>query len=124
MALSIPEMNILRERYKFYRRKQKFNESHENFAHDIQKLSESCQFGDFKDYLIRDHFIFGLHDERICLAIVDNGGDPSINELIEFCQFMETQNEAIGQTMGNYSSHTNDGEFGCFIDSSQTKYLF
>lgn len=87
------EVNILLERYHFHHRKQKTNETLEEFPDEVCRLAESCEFGDQKEWLVRDHVLFGLEDKQICLEIVAQGGDPSIQEVIELCESVKQSRE-------------------------------
>lgn len=82
----VTEINILRERYEFYSRKQKAKETLEDFVEDIHRLAQFCQFGSDLDCLVRDHILFGLKDKKISKAIVEEGGNPSTQEVIALCQ--------------------------------------
>lgn len=87
-------MNILLERHHFYHRTQNLYESFENFSNDVSLLADSCQFGAFKENLIRDRVIFGLLDKTLSKAIVQRGGNPSIEEVLKFCRKLNDQEES------------------------------
>ena len=60
-----PKPIVIAERYKFYTRKQRHNESVSQFMTEIKKLSETCEFGNFLNEVIRDIFVIGLKDTNI-----------------------------------------------------------
>ncbi|XP_062707298.1 uncharacterized protein K02A2.6-like isoform X1 [Aedes albopictus] len=55
----------LMNRYEFYNRIQKPNESAENFVLAVKLLAENCNFREFKDEAIRDRLIIGLRDKDL-----------------------------------------------------------
>lgn len=80
------EKNIILERYEFHRRCQRSEETFYTFLQNVQNLAESCEFhADERDFLIRDRFVCGLNDKDIISAIIANGGNPSIDEVLEIC---------------------------------------
>lgn len=87
---SMAETNIIYERYCFYQRCQKSEETLKEFVNDVIKLAETCEFKDYIEPIVRDRVIFGLHNENIKAEIIQKGGNPSLNETIEFCEILET----------------------------------
>ncbi|XP_062549099.1 uncharacterized protein LOC134213789 isoform X2 [Armigeres subalbatus] len=55
----------LMNRYEFYNRIQKPNESAENFVLAVKLLAENSNFREFKDEAIRDRLIIGLRDKDL-----------------------------------------------------------
>ncbi|XP_062715960.1 uncharacterized protein LOC134291782 [Aedes albopictus] len=55
----------LMNRYEFYNRLQRSNESAENFVLAVKLLAENCNFREFKDEAIRDRLIIGLRDKEL-----------------------------------------------------------
>lgn len=39
-------------------------EKFDNFLNDLKKLTRNCNFGSFKDILIKDRIVSGIHDNR------------------------------------------------------------
>lgn len=97
MALQTAGVNILRERHTFYNRKQQIHETLDEFADEIRQLAESCQFGDLAGSLVRDRILFGLKDIQMCMTIVDQGGDPSLGEIMDLCRLAFDENLNDGQ---------------------------
>lgn len=91
--------NILRERYEFHQRKQGPDEPLQAFVDEMCRLAESCNFGDQMESLVRDHIVFGLKDKDVCLSIIDQGGDPSINEIMSLCSVFDEVVPASGSQM-------------------------
>lgn len=77
-------MNILRQRYELHQRQQRPHEGIEEFASEIRRLASFCQYKAFEETLIRDHVLFGLCDKSITLEIIENGGDPSLLNVIDY----------------------------------------
>ena len=55
-----PRPVVIAERFKFYIRIQREDESVADFMAALRKLSEHCQFGDFLDQALRDMLVCGL----------------------------------------------------------------
>lgn len=81
------EKNILRQRFEFYQRCQKSEETLFAFLEEIQGLAESCEFyREEKEFLIRDRFLCGLNDKSLQLALLATGGNPSLPAVFAFCR--------------------------------------
>ena len=61
----VVKRNVIFERAKFNLRSQNDNESVDTFITDLHCLAEYCEFGTFKDDLIRDRIIAGLKDKKL-----------------------------------------------------------
>lgn len=59
------------QRFKFYQRKQRENESAEDFILNVKQQAELCDFGQFKDQAIRDRLVCGLNDEVLRQRLFD-----------------------------------------------------
>lgn len=80
------EKNILLERYEFYRRCQKNEETYYTFLDDVRNLAENCDFhSEEREFLIRDRFVCGLIDKDLQTSIITSGGNPSVHKVLEFC---------------------------------------
>src|SRR5215469_16024279 len=60
-----PKVNIIRERYNFFSRSQKLNESTQDFIAALKFLSKSCDFGSNYEDSLRDKFVVGLYNDSI-----------------------------------------------------------
>lgn len=86
-ALEPFEKNLILERFEFYQRCQKSEESFYTFLEEIRLLAENCEFNNQeKELLIRDRFVCGLIDKNLQSTIITNGGNPSIDKVLELCQ--------------------------------------
>lgn len=81
----IPSVNVIYERFLFFTRRQGPDESYEAFAAVLRNLSNSCEFGELRDSLIRDIFVCGITDtnvqkELLCVK------DLTIEKALELCR--------------------------------------
>ena len=97
--------NVIFERACFNRRSQRDGETAEQFIAALYGLAESCEFGDFRDELMRDRLVVGIRDgalsERLQL-------DPSLT--LEKAKTAVRQKEAVReqqQTLKNGSARNN-----------------
>ena len=61
----VPTNVEIAERFKFYQRKQKEEESIKDFEGALWNLAKYCVFGTFPDSALRDAFVIGLFDNNI-----------------------------------------------------------
>ena len=61
----VPNKIEIAERFRFYQRRQKQDESVANFALALKNLAKDCVFGNFLTSALRDCFVIGLGDPRI-----------------------------------------------------------
>ena len=57
--------NIIFERARFNRRSQKERETAEKYIMELYRLSETCEYGDMSDDMIRDRLIVGIRDTSL-----------------------------------------------------------
>ena len=55
-----PKPLLITERFRFYQRNQAVGESVHDFLADLRRLAITCEFKDFLDQALRDHFVCGL----------------------------------------------------------------
>ena len=60
-----PKRNIIYERSKFQERKQKENETIEEFYRVLKDLVRFCNYGNEEESIIRDRFVVGLIDRKL-----------------------------------------------------------
>ena len=65
-----PQPIIIAERYKFYCRDQSENESVAKYLAELRKLTLNCDFEDFLDQALRDHFVCGLQNNSMQRRLV------------------------------------------------------
>ena len=61
----IPKRNIIYERSQFQERKQKENETIEEFYRVLKDLVRFCNYGNEEESIIRDRFVVGLIDQKL-----------------------------------------------------------
>ena len=64
MPSATPE-NTIYERYGFFSRKQENGESIDHHVTVLKTMSNTCEFGDLKESLIRDRVVFGIQDNSV-----------------------------------------------------------
>ena len=57
--------NVIFERARFNQRNQLKGEMSEQYIMELYRLSESCEYGDLKDKMIRDRLVMGIHDAAL-----------------------------------------------------------
>lgn len=80
-------------RYEFYNRVQKLNESAENFVLAIKLLADNCNFREFKEEAVRDRLIIGLRDKdlRKKLLMDDDINLETVEKTIISCEKAESR---------------------------------
>lgn len=61
----VPAKVEIAERFRFYQRKQKPDESIATYLASLRNLAKDCGFGTFLDSALRDVFVIGLQDHKI-----------------------------------------------------------
>lgn len=56
----VPKLSIIGERAKFHRRSQLPQETTAQYAAELRRLAQTCEFGTFLDQALRDRFVCGL----------------------------------------------------------------
>ena len=59
----VGEVNVVYERYLFYKRKQQNGEAFESFLAELRKLVKTCDFGAVEDSTVRDRIVMGIRDD-------------------------------------------------------------
>ena len=58
-----PKKVIIIERFNFHQRNQAQDESITEYVAKLRKLTTNCDFGDYLEQALRDHFVCGLHSD-------------------------------------------------------------
>lgn len=61
----MPKKNVVFERYMFYKRVQREDETFEQFLTDVKKLARTCEFNNMTDEMVRDRIILGTYDPSV-----------------------------------------------------------
>lgn len=94
----IPQRNVLYERFMFNSASQKSSESIDEYVLRLRQLSESCEFGDLKDSLIRDRIVIGTSDEGGRERLLRERPVPDLDKVIQSLRAAEisrTHKQAI-----------------------------
>ena len=69
-AHCVGEVNVVYERYVFYKRKQENGETFDSFLAELRKLVKTCDFGTVKDSTVRDRIVMGIRDDTTCRKLL------------------------------------------------------
>lgn len=118
------ETNLLYERYRFFERCQKSHETIIEYAEEIQRLAKCCAFDVLEQSLIRDRVIFGIKDKKMKSQIIKKGGDPTLDETIVLCEYIngrpEPRTERNRRKVNELDNTANEGKTICNMVSVST----
>jgi hypothetical protein len=97
-----PRKNTVFERYKFWQRNQHEQETTDQWVTDLRTRAASCEFGDSKDLMIRDHIVFGVSDDRIKERLLREK-DLTLDKAVDICRAAEISRLHV-QTMSSSST--------------------
>jgi transposase InsO family protein len=60
-----PTPSVSVQRYKFYSRNKRKDESVAEFVSELRKLAENCQFGETLEDMLRDRLVCGINDDSV-----------------------------------------------------------
>lgn len=81
-----PKPFVFLERYIFKKRKQRPDETVDDFVSALKKMSEQCEFDTSLDGELRNQLIWGLRDHNVKLILNDRF---SFERTVELCRAME-----------------------------------
>ena len=64
-AFCNPRKNTVYERYVFFSRNQENGESIDHYVTVLKTMSDTCEFGELRESLIRDRVVFGIQDNSV-----------------------------------------------------------
>lgn len=85
-----PRSNEICQRIKFYNRKQKANESFDDFLTDLRKLADTCNFGSQKDAMIRDFVLQSIRSKELRNTLMDIE-DLTLEQAINKCRIVDLE---------------------------------
>ena len=102
-AYCIPRTNVTWERHLFNTRNQRDDETIDQYATDLKKKAQTCEFQDLKDSLIRDRIVCRIRCDKTRSRLLK---DPDLNlqKAIDICR----ANEATITQMKPFVSTTTD----------------
>ena len=104
-----PQPLIIAERFRFYQRFQKTDESLTDFVADFRRLSIKCDFGEFVDQALRDRFVCGVRSEAIQKKLLAEA-DLTIKRAQEIVQGMESADKNAKDLKGAMDVSTRASE--------------
>ena len=105
-SLYAPEALEIAENFKFNCRKQQAGESVQDFATALQKLSATCNFGDFAQTALRNQFVYGLGNVRIQGRLLETK-DLTFTKALTTAVLMETCERESSQLREGQSTSVN-----------------
>jgi len=102
-----PKKNIPYERYIFNSRKQKEDESIDEYVTQLRLLADNCEFGAIKDSLVRDRIICGSKNARLRENLLREP-DLSLSRAIEMCRLTERAKEQHNEMLRNQFEEINE----------------
>lgn len=95
-----PRKNTVMERYSFWERSQKEGETIDQFVTALKNRAKNCEFGDQKDFMIRDRIIFGVREARLKERLLRDSADPRLERVIELCRASEASSKQVKELSG------------------------
>ena len=91
-----PRKNTIYERYLFFSRGQDSGESIDKYATVLPDMTDSCEFQDLKDSLIRHSIVFGIADNNVRESLL-RVPDSTLNETLEITRAAEATQSQLKQ---------------------------
>ena len=113
-AFCMPKKNVTHERHVFNLRKQKPEESVEQFVTELKRLAKDCEYGELTDSIIKDRIVEGINNDSTRARLLREK-DLSLQRCIEVCKSSEVAEEHM-KTLTHESSKVRD------IDAVKKKY--
>ena len=88
----IPKKNITHERHMFNLRKQKPDESVEQFVTELKRLAKNCEYGELTDSIIKDRIVEGINNDSTRARLLREKS-LSLERCIEVCKAAEVADE-------------------------------
>ncbi|KAG5880756.1 hypothetical protein JTB14_010939 [Gonioctena quinquepunctata] len=90
-----PKSNPSVETHKFNSRNQLHGESFENLLAELKKIARDCEFGTFKDRLIKDRIVSVIGDQKLKDRLLRET-NLDLTKTIEICRVAEQTEQYIG----------------------------
>lgn len=91
-----PKVNIIAERFKFYKRNQKLHESISDYIVELKTLAQSCDFKTFLEEALRDKLVCGINNESIQQKLLNETG-LTFDKACELAKNMEMTKSQLQQ---------------------------
>ena len=112
-----PKQYITYERYRFFTRVQKVDESIDDYITDLKIKARNCNFGDLKDEMMRDKIICGITSEQLRGRLLRQG-DISLDKVLEVCR----SHEASERQLKDLNSVTKSSDMNVNVVNSKSDY--
>ncbi|KAL4719394.1 hypothetical protein ACJJTC_014265 [Scirpophaga incertulas] len=84
----VPKKNIIYNRYIFLARNQDISEPFNIFYSDLIRLIDECDYKDFRDEMLRDKIVLGIHDTSLKKELLKKD-KLTLNDAINHCRASE-----------------------------------
>ena len=98
---SKPRKNTVYERYRFWKRDQG-DESIDQWVLELRSRAKTCEFGDQKEFMIRDKIVFGINDERVKERLLREA-DLDLRKALDICRAAESSKQQLASMSDNTS---------------------
>ena len=95
-----PRPLVIAERFRFYKRDQRPDESVKDFNISLRKLAEHCEFKEQLNEQLRDKFVCGLHNEAIQRKLLSEK-DLTYEKAYDTATAMEAATKDVKELQGN-----------------------
>ena len=87
---------VIADRYKFYRGNQEEGQSIREFLAKLQKLAETCEFGNYRDEALRDRLVCGINSKATRRKLLGEA-ELSLKKAVDIVVGMELTDKEINQ---------------------------
>ncbi|XP_072179813.1 uncharacterized protein [Diadema setosum] len=87
-----PKPPVMLERFKFYQRNQRSDETISTYFAELKKMAESCDFDTFRSQALRDRLVCGLLDKNIQKRLLSEDS-LTIDKAIKLALSMEAASQ-------------------------------
>ena len=87
-AYCLPKKNVTHERHLFNLRKQKPEESVEQFVTELKRLAKNCEYGELTNSIVKDRIVEGISNDRTRAWLLREK-DLSLERCMEVCKAAE-----------------------------------
>nr|XP_054765813.1 uncharacterized protein K02A2.6-like [Lytechinus pictus] len=116
-AYFVPRINVVAERYRFRRRKQRLDETVAEYVAALQELVKHCAFANLKDEMLRDQVVEGCHNPRIRERLLLES-DLNLQKVLDFSRCIE---DAQRDSKAIAKGHESDSEKMYELHRKKTK---
>lgn len=102
-----PTKNVTYERYLFFTRNKKEDESYDSYVTELRQLASSCEFSTLTDSLIRDRLILGITDTAMKERLLREA-DIDLNKALDVCRAAETATGRLQIIEGDKRGHQHE----------------